>query len=255
MEGEVVHGVLHGKVLIRGKANTLIFSGMMNIIMRITMTVVVLTITISGRCMMYDDEYNHDMRITMTMVVSTISISGRYMEGYPEGPAWIFSPTDSKGTDGALYVHFKNGHLVTEDVVVVLPGWEKAIVGRYTHIYTLIYYCWHVYSYIYLYILLWAGILRVGQLWRGTGSQSPSIGTRVAFARSNCQNTAKNKVYKIQSTGESAEIQKERRTRDLLSSEDFLCGRQGVGGKLKTSSFQQSCQGGKTELDFEKLRN
>ena len=27
MEGEVVHGVLHGKVLIRGKANTLIFSG------------------------------------------------------------------------------------------------------------------------------------------------------------------------------------------------------------------------------------
>ena len=27
MEGEVVHGVLHGKVLIRGKANALIFSG------------------------------------------------------------------------------------------------------------------------------------------------------------------------------------------------------------------------------------
>ena len=27
MEGEVAHGVLHGKVLIRGKANTLIFSG------------------------------------------------------------------------------------------------------------------------------------------------------------------------------------------------------------------------------------
>ena len=27
MEGEVINGVLHGKVLIRGKANTLIFSG------------------------------------------------------------------------------------------------------------------------------------------------------------------------------------------------------------------------------------
>ena len=27
MEGEVVHGVLHGKVLVRGKANKLIFSG------------------------------------------------------------------------------------------------------------------------------------------------------------------------------------------------------------------------------------
>ena len=27
MEGEVAHGVLHGKVLIRGKANSLIFSG------------------------------------------------------------------------------------------------------------------------------------------------------------------------------------------------------------------------------------
>ena len=27
MEGEVIHGVLHGKVLIRGKANALIFSG------------------------------------------------------------------------------------------------------------------------------------------------------------------------------------------------------------------------------------
>ena len=27
MEGEVLHGVLHGKVLIRGKANMLIFSG------------------------------------------------------------------------------------------------------------------------------------------------------------------------------------------------------------------------------------
>ena len=36
MEGEVVHGVLHGKVLIRGKGNTLIFSGK------------------------YDDEYHED---------------------------------------------------------------------------------------------------------------------------------------------------------------------------------------------------
>ena len=36
MEGEVVNGVLHGKVLIRGKANTLIFSGK------------------------YDDEYHED---------------------------------------------------------------------------------------------------------------------------------------------------------------------------------------------------
>ena len=64
MEGEVVHGVLHGKVLIRGKANTLIFS---------------------GKCMMLNI-----VRMTMTIVVFTISISGRYMDGYPEGPAWIF---------------------------------------------------------------------------------------------------------------------------------------------------------------------
>ena len=57
---------------------------------------------------------------------------GRYKDGYPEGPAWIFSPTDSEGTEeGALYVHFKNGQLVTDSVVVVLPGWEKAIAGRY----------------------------------------------------------------------------------------------------------------------------
>ena len=72
------------------------------------------------------------MKLMMVMVMRMIiDISGRYIDGYPEGPAWIFSPTDSEGTEGALYVHFKHGQLVTEGVVVVLPGWEKAIVGKY----------------------------------------------------------------------------------------------------------------------------
>ena len=117
MEGEVVHGVLHGKVLVRGKANKLIFSGEYEDVGDDGSDVVVVD---------YDDDDGYYMGHKDHLT------PGRYKDGYPEGPAWIFSPTDSEGTEeGALYVHFKNGQLVTDSVVVVLPGWEKAIAGRY----------------------------------------------------------------------------------------------------------------------------
>ena len=117
MEGEVVHGVLHGKVLVRGKANKPIFSGEYDDVGHDGSDVVVVDDD-------DDDGYHMCHKDHLT--------SGRYKDGYPEGPAWVFSPTDSEGTEeGALYVHFKNGQLVTDSVVVVLPGWEKAIAGRY----------------------------------------------------------------------------------------------------------------------------
>ena len=121
MEGEVVHGVLHGKVLVRGKDNMLIFSGEYDDVGYVVGD------DGSGVVVVDDDDDDgyymcHKDHLT----------PGRYKDGYPEGPAWIFSPTDSEGTEeGALYVHFKNGQLVTDSVVVVLPGWEKAIAGRY----------------------------------------------------------------------------------------------------------------------------
>ena len=50
-------------------------------------------------------------------------------------------------------------------------------------------------------------------------------------------------------TDQSAAIQEERRARDLLACEGFLCGWQGVCGEFETSSFQPSCQGGQPEFD------
>ena len=79
--GQTRGGVLHGKVVMRGRAGALLYTG-------------------------------------------------RYRGGRPEGAGWLFSPTDAEGAEGGLYVQFRGGEVVSEGAVVVLPGWERAVVGR-----------------------------------------------------------------------------------------------------------------------------
>ena len=57
--------------------------------------------------------------------------AGRYRDGHPEGRGWVFSPTDKDGVEGGLYLQFEGGRVVEERAVLVLPGWERAVVGRY----------------------------------------------------------------------------------------------------------------------------
>ena len=55
---------------------------------------------------------------------------GRYLSGQLHGPAWLFSPDDPDQATGALLVRWDRGRLQEEDAVVLLPGWDRAAVGR-----------------------------------------------------------------------------------------------------------------------------
>ena len=56
---------------------------------------------------------------------------GRYLDGVPNGWGWVFCPDDENQSLGAVYIHFKKGEFVNQEVVFVQPGFEKAIIGTY----------------------------------------------------------------------------------------------------------------------------
>ena len=56
---------------------------------------------------------------------------GRYLDGVPNGWAWIFCPDDENQSTGAVYAQFRKGEIVSEEMVFIQPGFEKAVVGTY----------------------------------------------------------------------------------------------------------------------------